>query len=231
MNKIASWLLVGCSVLMLLSAATFAVQGGFGAGDGNFDLLIYLAGMPWTAITWPPAVMRSDVIWLIALPYCLDLTAIVGIAAIMRFFGETNTKSVHNPMHVRVTEDEREALKVFATHEISVEQFLYRMASHVKVGRFAPGNREVNVGPLPLEDVTVSVTRDDVRWVVQRYVYGEMSGEELSNWAGLLLAISAYVLPSNEEDDDVLGLLTDLALPLEEQYLDRESVKDRIARL
>jgi hypothetical protein len=55
-----------------------------------------------------------------------------------------------------------------------------------------------------------------------------MSGEELSNWAGLLLAISAYDLPTGAPDDDLLALLEDLALPLKNDYLDREVLKRRL---
>ena len=84
MHKIVRWLLVACSVVMSLSALTFAIQGGFGAGHGDFYLLIYLAGMPWTAITWPPVVMQSDVIWLIVWPYSLDLMMLAAIAMIVR---------------------------------------------------------------------------------------------------------------------------------------------------
>jgi hypothetical protein len=63
---------------------------------------------------------------------------------------------------------------------------------------------------------------------VRRYLLGTTSGEVLSNWAGLLLAISAYALPTEEADDDLLALLNRLALPSAHDYLDRETLKYRL---
>lgn len=129
-------------------------------------------------------------------------------------------------MSKRLTIDEREALREFATLGIPVAEFLSRMSDKIESGDFRPGHREIIVAALP--DGLVTVTRHDVRWVVRRYLHGKASGEEVSNWAGLLLAISAYALPTEESDDDVLALLNDLALPLENEYLDRETLKRRL---
>ena len=129
-------------------------------------------------------------------------------------------------MSNRLTNEEREALRDFATLGIPVAEFLSRMRNKIEVGDFRPGNRDIKVAVLP--DGLVTVTRDDIRWVVRRYLHGKTSGEELSNWAGLLLAISAYALPAEEADDDLLAMLTDLALPLDNEYLDRERLKHRL---
>ncbi|HKO54250.1 MAG TPA: hypothetical protein VJ276_00150 [Thermoanaerobaculia bacterium] len=125
-----------------------------------------------------------------------------------------------------MTDDEREALRTFATLGIPVAEFLRRMGEKVHIGELRPGHREIAMAPLP--DGLVTVTRDDVRWVVQRYLHGKMSGEELSNWAGLLLAIPAYSLPAEESDDDLLALLSDLALPLRAECLDRDALRRRL---
>jgi len=61
------------------------------------------------------------------------------------------------------------------------------------------------------------------------YLHGKMSGEELSNWAGLLLAISAYELPTTDDDDDILELMNDLALPLKDEHLDHDRIKHRLS--
>src|SRR5215203_5269210 len=105
-------------------------------------------------------------------------------------------------MSKRLTADEREALRMFATLGISVSEFVRRMRNKIEIGDFRPGQRYITAAPLP--DGIVTVTRDDIRWVVRRYLHGKTSGEELSNWAGLLLAISAYALPMEEADDDLL---------------------------
>jgi hypothetical protein len=129
----------------------------------------------------------------------------------------------------KLTSDEREAVKRFATLGISVDDFLARMSRLVHVGSFMGGEREIEVSAMPGEDVVV--TRDDVRRVLQRYLHGKSSGEEVSHWAGLLLALPVYALPSADSDDDVLALLTDLALPLKEDYLDRDKLKYRMATI
>jgi hypothetical protein len=127
---------------------------------------------------------------------------------------------------MRLTDDEQDALKAFATLRVTVDEFLHRMRAKITVGEFRPGQREINVAAFPKE--SVKVTRDDIRWAVQLYLHGKTSGEELSNWAGLLLAVSAYELPVADADDDLLGLLEDLALPLKDEYLDREDLKRRL---
>jgi hypothetical protein len=129
-------------------------------------------------------------------------------------------------MSKQLTDDERAALRDFTTLGISVAEFLGRMSDKIELGEFRPGHREITVAALP--DGLVTVTRDDIRWVVRRYLHGKTSGEELSNWAGLLLAISAYAVPVDESDDDVLALLNDLALPLKSECLDREMLKRRL---
>jgi hypothetical protein len=128
-----------------------------------------------------------------------------------------------------LSEDERDAFMRFATLGISVADFLRRTARIVSVGKFVVGEREISVEPLP--SISRRVTRDDVRWVVQRYLHGKLSGEELSHWAGLLLGISAYELPTDDNDDDILALLHDLALPLKDEYLDRDVLKERIEQI
>jgi len=100
------------------------------------------------------------------------------------------------------------------------------MRDKIVLGEFRPGYREINVAAFQNE--IINVTGEEIRWVVQRYLHRRMSGEELSNWAGLMLAIAAYVLPANESDDELLALLNDVALPLGNEYLDRETLKRRL---
>jgi hypothetical protein len=83
----------------------------------------------------------------------------------------------------KLTTDERDALREFATLGISVADFLARMNRLIRVGKFIGGEREIEVAAMSGDDVVI--TRDDVRWVVQRYLHGKMSGEELSHGAGL----------------------------------------------
>jgi hypothetical protein len=51
-----------------LSAMLFQIQGGFGAGHGDFDFLLYVLSFPWSLIEWPEIFYRRDYIWLIVVP-------------------------------------------------------------------------------------------------------------------------------------------------------------------
>jgi hypothetical protein len=119
------------------------------------------------------------------------------------------------------------ALQQFARLEISVEEFLSCMEGFVRVGSLEPANREVYNDRLPAD--IVDVRADDILWALRLYLKGRVSGQEISNWAGLLLALDAFHLPTDEDDDSLLGLLTDIAVPLDESYLDREEIKKRLA--
>jgi len=128
-----------------------------------------------------------------------------------------------------LTSNERAALVSFGTLSISVREFLSRLKRQVRPSELEPGSRHIRVLPMP--DQTVNVNSNDVRFVVQRYLSDEISAEELSNWAGLILAIPAYILPTRDSDDALLELLTDLALPLDASYFDRDVLSERLLTL
>lgn len=117
---------------------------------------------------------------------------------------------------------------------ISVEEFLKTFSGIITATSPEPANREITTGPLP--DGIVPVSREDVQWVVRRYLRGRLNGVELSNWAGLLLAVGSFDIGSHPGGDDshdeqLLELLTDLAVPLKEDYLDRHVLQTRLATL
>ena len=68
----------------LTSSAMFLKQGGFGAGHGDLDKPIFLLGLPWSVIPWPDFVTKSDFLWLIVLPFVLNMLSILLLAFLVR---------------------------------------------------------------------------------------------------------------------------------------------------
>jgi hypothetical protein len=65
------------SAVFVLSAGSFLLEGGFGGGHGNLDIVIFVVGLPWDIIPWPPFVAAHDFVWLIVLPLVLDVAVFV----------------------------------------------------------------------------------------------------------------------------------------------------------
>jgi hypothetical protein len=114
----------------------------------------------------------------------------------------------------------------FARLGVSVEDFLARMSGLIHATSLEPSNRQVTVDALPVD--IVNVTRADILWGIHRYLSGKVSGWEISNWAGLLLAVNSFSLPTEDKDDELLALLADLATPLAEDKLDRQRIRRRL---
>jgi len=72
--------------LVILAGATstllFLIQGGFGGGHGRFDCAIAILGLPWILVPWPEFLYRHDSIWLLVLPFVLNLSIVGGLLAL-----------------------------------------------------------------------------------------------------------------------------------------------------
>jgi|GEM_PF-5497228 len=51
------------------SAMLYLIQGGFGAGHGDLDLLLWVLALPWSLIEWPGIFYWRDYLWLIVVPF------------------------------------------------------------------------------------------------------------------------------------------------------------------
>jgi hypothetical protein len=71
------------------SSVLFSMQGGFGGGHGDFDRAIFFLGLPWAAVPWPEVLNKHDFIWLIALPFVLNVLCLFLIGVTMRKFRRT----------------------------------------------------------------------------------------------------------------------------------------------
>jgi hypothetical protein len=59
-----------------ISAMCFMVQGGFGGGHGDWDVVLWELSLPWTLICWPNVIQSSDFVRLTLLPFFLNVLSI-----------------------------------------------------------------------------------------------------------------------------------------------------------
>jgi hypothetical protein len=76
--------LLAVTVLAAISTVLFLKQGGFGGGHGDFDKALFIIGLPWAGIPWPEMFIKHDFVWLIGLPFCLNLATVLLITAAVR---------------------------------------------------------------------------------------------------------------------------------------------------
>ena len=65
----------------------------------------------------------------------------------------------------------------------------------------APGRREITKNDLETETVRLTVTKDHVRQMLLKYLRGEVSALDLSNWAALLFMLPAFAPEGATEDE------------------------------
>ena len=71
-EKLAQRLWLLPIALVLISTLIYFAQGGFGGGHGSFDRLLFILGLPWCLLPLPGPFHRSDLIWLIAVPFLIN---------------------------------------------------------------------------------------------------------------------------------------------------------------
>ena len=65
-----------------ISSLLFLKQGGFGGGHGDFDMILFILGLPWVGVPWPELFTKHDFVWLIGLPLALNLACVFIASAI-----------------------------------------------------------------------------------------------------------------------------------------------------
>jgi hypothetical protein len=83
--------LVAVTAIAAASLGLFLEQGGFGAGHGKFDLVIFILGLPWDWLISkvpegynPSLFSKHDVAWLIAVPFVLNIVLVLAISVVVR---------------------------------------------------------------------------------------------------------------------------------------------------
>jgi hypothetical protein len=79
---------VGVLALAAVASALFVVQGGFGRGDGRFDQLIGILGLPWLwvleLIPWPESLWLGDYVMTVLLPLAGNLAVVLVLWALLK---------------------------------------------------------------------------------------------------------------------------------------------------
>jgi hypothetical protein len=76
------WVLVCLGALS--STILFILQGGFGGGHFRFDRVLYLLGLPWNRLPLPEFILRHDWVYIVAIPWMINIMMVVLIAIMSR---------------------------------------------------------------------------------------------------------------------------------------------------
>jgi hypothetical protein len=82
-NKTKAVLLI-VALDAIFASALFLSQGGFGGGHGGFDGAIAIMGLPWVAVPWPDLLVKHDLVWLVGVPFVLNIVSVLLLASIIR---------------------------------------------------------------------------------------------------------------------------------------------------
>lgn len=74
--KVARLLVLPVVGIAVAAGCLYGMQGGFGAGHGQFDVALVALGLPWTLLPFPGVLTRHDYWWLILWPLALNLVAV-----------------------------------------------------------------------------------------------------------------------------------------------------------
>jgi|HubBroStandDraft_4_1064222.scaffolds.fasta_scaffold22788_2 hypothetical protein len=76
--------LLAVTAVAAVSSSLLLKQGGFGGGQGDFDKAISVLGLPWASLPWPGFLARHDFVWLIALPFSLNVTTVLIVTGLVK---------------------------------------------------------------------------------------------------------------------------------------------------
>jgi hypothetical protein len=76
--------LLAVIAIAAMSSLLFLKQGGFGGGHGNFDSALLILGLPWAWVPWPEPLIKYDFVWLIGLPFALNVVSVLVITTVIR---------------------------------------------------------------------------------------------------------------------------------------------------
>jgi hypothetical protein len=100
-------------------------------------------------------------------------------------------------------EDEvKELLKDFLEGRRPLSEIQEKLHDLLQIDfRLAPAHRKVVKNELDNETIQITVKKHHLRHMLERYLNGEVSGLELSNWAALVYMLPVFV-PEGETDED-----------------------------
>jgi hypothetical protein len=85
--------LTAITLIAVTASVLYSIQGGFGAGHGDFDKALLILGLPWTFVPWPAFIIKHDVVWLVGLPFIMNIAVALVVVAVVRMAGRASKPS------------------------------------------------------------------------------------------------------------------------------------------
>jgi hypothetical protein len=82
--------LTAITLIAATASILYSIQGGFGAGHGNFDKMLLILGFPWAFFPWPAVILKHDFVWLIGMPFIMNVVVMFVIVAVVRSLGRAS---------------------------------------------------------------------------------------------------------------------------------------------
>jgi|HubBroStandDraft_5_1064220.scaffolds.fasta_scaffold240951_2 hypothetical protein len=109
-----------------------------------------------------------------------------------------------------LTAEEMKTLTRFVCFEITLSELLVDLRGILKFD-FTPNKRSFESG-FVVPEPGVRITSSDIDRAIARHASGQISREELTKWATMLLLNDAYDWEGPDEDE-IAGRLNDLSMP------------------
>lgn len=85
-SRINFVLLFAAVLIAVVATVCFTIQGGFGGGHGDLDYVLFILGLPWSLVPWPAPIMKVDFVWVVLMPFMLNVVTILIGGFIVRTF-------------------------------------------------------------------------------------------------------------------------------------------------
>lgn len=96
----------------------------------------------------------------------------------------------------------RKILEDFLEGRLSLSQIQEMLRGQIAINfDLSPAHREIYENKLDDKTIRISVKVEHVRRMLQRYILGELSESELSNWAALIFLLPVFVPDSDTENE------------------------------
>ena len=84
------------ALVAAVATACFVMQDGLGGGHGELDRVLFALALPWSLIPWPELFASIDFVWLVLLPFILNVATIVVGACVIQKLKRREQRAVNS---------------------------------------------------------------------------------------------------------------------------------------